>query len=211
MRKVILTALILISVQLVNAQINAVTETGDQVILNEDGTWKYLNDSIDEPTEIPTNPTEFFADKKSSFLVKSKRTNIGIYINPKDWGFTKGTETDVYELQFQKKGGDLYAMLISEKIQIPLETLKNIAITNAKKALKNFKIEREEYRTVNGLKVFMMQMSGTIQGMKIVYYGYYYSSANGTIQLLTYTGESLFESYMNDIEVFLNGLVENKK
>lgn len=55
MRKVILTGLILISVQFLNAQISAVTETGDEVILYKDGTWKYLNDSIIENAEIPVN------------------------------------------------------------------------------------------------------------------------------------------------------------
>jgi hypothetical protein len=54
----------------------------------------------------------------------------------------------------------------------------------------------------------MMQMVGTIQGMRFTYYGYYFSNSNGTIQLLTYTGESLFDYYIEDIELFLNGFVE---
>ena len=72
----------------------------------------------------------------------------------------------------------------------------------------NIKVVSEEYRNVNGIKVLMMQMAGTIQGMKIVYCGYYYSNDTGTIQLLTYTGENLLKSYHNDIETFLNGLVK---
>ncbi len=209
MRIAILTGLLLISVQLVNAQLNAVTDTGDEVILYQDGSWKFLNDSIIDNYEIPINDKVFLKEKKSSFLVRSKKLNIGIWINPKNWKFTKGTENDAYELQFQKKGGDLYGMLISEKMQIPVETLKGIAIENAKGAAPDIKVVKEEYRNVNGIKVLMMQMSGTIQGMKFTYYGYYYSNANGTIQLLTYTGESLFNNYIDDIEVFLNGLVEN--
>ena len=39
-------------------------------------------------------------------------------------------------------------------------------------------------------------------------YGYYYSNENGTIQILTYTGEKLFDKYKEDIELFLNGFVE---
>ena len=208
MRKTILTGLILITAQLLNAQINAVTETGDEVILYEDGTWNYLKDSIIENAIIPVNENEFLKEKKSNFLVKSKKLNVGIWINPKSWSFTKGTENDAFEFQFQKKGGDLYAMLISEKMQIPIETLKGIAIENAKSAAPDIKVIKEEYRNVNGIQVLMMQMSGTIQGMRFTYYGYYYSNTNGTIQLLTYTGENLFPNYRNDIEEFLNGLVE---
>ena len=129
MRKVILTGLILISVQFLTAQISAVTETGDEVILYEDGTWKYLNDSIIENAEIPVNEKEFLKSKKSTFLVKSKKLNVGIWINPKNWSFTKGIENDAFEYQFRKKGDDLYAMLISEKMQIPIETLKGVDTT----------------------------------------------------------------------------------
>ena len=208
MKKTILTGLILFTVQLISAQINAVTETGDEVILYEEGTWKYLNDSIIENSVIPVNDKEFFKGKKSTFLVKSKKLNVGIWINPKSWSFTKGTDNDAFEFQFQKKGDDLYAMLISEKMQIPIETLKGIAIENAKSAAPDIKVIKEEYRNVNGIQVLMLQMSGTIQGMRFTYYGYYYSNSNGTIQLLTYTGENLFNNYLNDIEEFLNGLVE---
>lgn len=209
MKNLILTGLIIFSVQLVNAQINAITETGDEVILYDGGTWKYLNDSNIETTEITVNNKEFIKDEKSTFLVKSNKLNIGIWINPKSWKFNKGTDNDAFEFQFQKKGSDLYAMLISEKVQIPLETLKGIAIDNARSVAPDVRIVKEEYRNVNGVKVLMMQMLGTIQGMKFTYYGYYYSNENGTIQLLTYTGENLLNDYMVDIEIFINGFVEN--
>jgi len=208
MKKAVLTGLILFTVQLINAQIKAVTETGDEVILHEDGTWKYINDSIIENSVIPVNDKEFLKGKKSTFLVKSKKLNVGIWINPQNWNFTKGTDKDAFEFQFQKKGDDLYAMLISEKMQIPIETLKGIAIENAKRAAPDTKVIKEEYRKVNGIQVLMMQMSGTMHGMRFTYYGYYYSNSNGTIQLLTYTGENLFNNYLNDIEEFLNGFVE---
>ena len=208
MKKIIFTALILLSVQLANAQINAITDSGDEVVLYDDGTWEYLNDSMVTASEIPENSKEFITDKKSTFLVKSKKLNIGIWINPKTWSFSKGTDKDAYEFQFQKKGDDLYAMLIAEKTQIPVETLKEIAISNAKDAAPDIKVIKEEYRNVNGKRVFMMQMAGTIQGIRFTYFGYYYSNSNGTIQLLAYTGESLFNEYETEIELFLNGLIE---
>ncbi len=208
MRNLILISIILLSSQLAIAQINAITETGDEVMLYQDGTWKYIDDSITDDSDIPVNDREFFKDKSSTFLVKSKKLNIGLWINPKTWSFNKGTESDAFEFQFQKKGEDLYAMLISEKLQIPLETLKEIAIENARSVAPDIKVIKQEYRYVNGIKVLLMQMSGTIQGMSVTYYGYYFSNSNGTIQLLTYTGEKLFNNYLNDIELFLNGLIE---
>jgi hypothetical protein len=207
MKSTILTGLLIIAVQLLNAQINAITDTGNEVILYNDGTWKYLNEETNESEEIPVNHKQFLKDSKSTFLVKSQKLNIGIWINPKIWSFTKGTANDEYEFEFEKKDEDLYGMLISEKMEIPLETLKSIAIENAKSAAPDVKVVKEEYRNVNGVQVLMMQMTGTIQGVKFTYYGYYYSNSNGTIQLLTYTGENLFSNYLNDIEEFLNGFV----
>jgi hypothetical protein len=208
MRRIVLTGLILFTFQFVQAQINGITETGDEVVLFDDGTWKYVTDSVSENSTIPVIETEFLKDKKSTFLIKSKKLNVGIWINPKTWTFSKGTEEDAFEFQFEKKSGDLYAMLITEKIQVPLDVLKGIALTNAKSVSPDIKVIKEEYRTINGIKVFAMQMSGTIQGMRITYYGYYYSNAKGTMQLLTYTGENLFNDYLVDIELFINGLIE---
>ena len=209
MRRIVLTALLLLFAKLTFSQINAVTESGDEVVLYQDGTWKYANDSTSKVSEeIPVNDGVFTKDKKSTFLVKSKTLNIGIWINPKEWNFTKGKEDDVAEYKFDKKGEDLFAMLISEKTPIPLETLKDIALQNARNAAPDVKIVRQEFRNVNGIKVLMLEMAGTIKGIKFTYYGYYYSNDNGTIQLLTYTGSNLFDDYFKDIELFLNGLVE---
>ena len=205
--KVFIAALIILSVNMVNAQINAITDTGDEVILFQDGTWNYLNDSLIENVEIPVNDFIFIKDESSTFLVKSKRINIGIWINPKEWSFSKGAESTATELQFQSKGGDLYGMLISEKLQIPLETLREIAIQNAKSAAPDLKVLKEEYRTINGIQVLMLSFSGTIQGIKFKYYCYYYSNDQGSIQLLTYTGNDIFDDKLEAIESFLNGFV----
>ncbi len=106
------------------------------------------------------------------------------------------------------KGEYLYAMLISEKLTIPIESLKNIVLENAREATPDIKIVHQEYRNVNGIQVLMLQMQGTIQGIQFTYFGYYYSNEQGTIQLLTYTGANMFQEYKNEIEKFLNGLVQ---
>jgi hypothetical protein len=207
MKNTLWTIILILSAQFSIAQINAVTETGDEVLLSADGTWMYKNENKLEDIKIPVNDKLFVKNEKSTFLVKSKKFNIGVWINPKTWNFAKGGDQDAFEFQFQKIGGDLYAMLISEQIEIPIETLKGIAVENARSAAPDIKVTKEEYRTINGTKVLLLQMTGTIQGLKFTYYGYYYSNANGTVQLLTYTGEKLFKSYFADIELFLNGFV----
>ena len=44
---------------------------------------------------------------------------MGIWLNPKKWNFQKADNNDAAEFDFELKGEDLYAMLISEKMEIP--------------------------------------------------------------------------------------------
>ena len=191
-------------------QISAVTSEGDEVILYTNGTWEYVNEPVYEPLEIRTNPDPFEKDKSMSFLVKSKKINLGVYINPKEWGFEKGGTDDAAEYSFQKKGEDIYGMLITERTSIPLITLRGIALENARSAAPAIELIDEEYRKVNGIDLLMLQMKGTIQGLEFTYYGYYYSNENGTVQFVTYCGYNLFDEYKDDMEQILNGMVQTE-
>jgi hypothetical protein len=190
-----------------NAQQSALTGNGDEVLLYDDGTWEYSNDSLNTADIISVNDKLFEKSKKSSFLVKSQKTNSGIYINPKDWSFTKGENNPDAEYEFQAKGRDIYGMLITEKTPIQVESLADIAFQNAKSALSQVKRTKMEYRTINDVEVIHMQMEGTISGINIVYYGYYFSNDTGSVQLLTYTSSVLFDEYQTVMEGLLNGLV----
>jgi hypothetical protein len=187
------------------AQKKAVTETGEDVFLYDDGTWKYAQEAADTPAEIPTNPKTFEKNPKSTFLVKSNNVKVGVWLDAKKWTFKKAVSNEDAEYEFQMKGSDLYGMMITEKIEIPLTTLRNIAVENGRAVAPDLRIVREEYRTVNGLKVLLLQMDGAMQGIKISYYGYYYSSPNGTVQFITYTSQSLLQEYIPECENFLNG------
>ena len=98
-------------------------------------------------------------------------------------------------------------MIITEQTEIPLETMRMIAVENAKDIAPDVRIVEEEYRTVNGTTVMMLKMHATMQGIKIGYYSYYYSNDRGTVQFVTYTSQSLMKTYEQEIEGLLNGLV----
>lgn len=192
------------------AQINAVTENGDPVLLYEDGTWEYTKKSDFDSTSIETyvNPEKFKKTDAASFLVKSNVFNIGVWINPKEWTFSKETDNEDAEYEFNIKNKDIYGMMISENIEIPIETLSGIAYDNAAAVAEEIEIIKKEKRNINGKDVLMLQMNAKIQGIKIVYCGYYFSNENGTVQLLTYTGQKIFENNQEKIFEFLNGFVE---
>lgn len=201
----------LILANICSAQKKAVTETGEEVILYDNGTWKYSNATDSIRKDIKTNGETFIKSSSASFLLKSTRCGVGFWLDPKKWQFKKSKEGEGKEFEIQLKDQDCYAMIISEKVEIPLETLQELAIKNAKDAAPDIEVVKQEYRTVNNLKVLFMQMNGTLTGIKFSYYGYYFSNPNGTVQYVTYTSQNLLSKYLKEAEELLNGLVEIKQ
>lgn len=155
---------------------------------------------------INTNKTKFKKPESSEFILKSKNNNSAFWIDTDKWSFKKATGNTDAEYELELKGNDLYGMVITEAIHIPVESLTDVALTNARSAAPDAVITEKEYRYVNGNKVIYMEMSGTIQGMKITYLGYYYSDSSGSTQFLTYTGSNLVGKYKTEITDLLNGL-----
>ena len=202
----LLFAFLLLSGMVV-AQERAITSTGDEVILYQDGTWAYADAERAAEDEVPTNPKPFTKAAGNTFLLKSTTFNVGFWINPTKWSFKKAASNEDAEYELQLKGEDLYGMIITEQTEIPLETMRMIAVENAKDIAPDVRIVEEEYRTVNGTTVMMLKMHATMQGIKIGYYSYYYSNERGTVQFVTYTSQSLMKTYEQEIEGLLNGLV----
>ncbi|MGB7842937.1 MAG: hypothetical protein WBL21_09115 [Salinimicrobium sp.] len=189
------------------SQTRAVTETGEEVILFNDGTYVYANEEEAPMSQVKLNLKEFTKSEESTFLLKSKKVNMGFWLDPKKWSFSKPTDNPDAEYEIALKGEDLYGVIITEKIEVPLESLKIIVLENAKSLAPDIHVVQEEYRKVNGQKVLFLQLDGTAQGMKISYYGYVYSNESGTVQLITFTSQNLLNPYKEDAEKLINGLV----
>jgi hypothetical protein len=210
MKKLLLFILAFSSFGFIKAQQSAVTETGEEVILYDDGTWIYKHKDTILAEDIHLNPVKFTRDSNSTFLLKSTRINIGCYLDPKQWTFKRMDESEAAEYEINSINLGLYGMMITEKLDLPLESLANIALDNAHNAAPDVKVTAKEYRIVNGLKVMMMRMTGTIQDIRFSYYGYYYSTDKGATQFLVYSSEDLVDEHITEIEQLLNGLVKIK-
>ena len=209
MKKYLVLIICLLSIT-ANAGQRAVTDEGNIVILNSNGTWQYESPGIIKQLEIKTNNAIFKKGSKSTFRLKSKKNKSSFWINPKKWSFKKAEDVNQAEYDFQLPGTDLYGMAITEKIEIDLDNLCKIALENAKGAAPDSKIVIQEYRIVNGNKVMYMEIEGTMQGIKFKYLGYYYSDSFGSTQYITYTGSNLVDLYKQDIKKFLNGFSVQK-
>ena len=127
-----------------------------------------------------------------------------VWYDPAKWKETKST--DPGRRNFSHSSGDGYASIISERIEIPVEKLREIALSNARQAAPDVRIVEEQKRRVNGTDVVLLRMEGSTTGIKFTYLGYYYGGTVGTLQVITWTGQNLFSEYRKDFEEFLNGL-----
>ena len=198
------------------SQNRALTDDGREVLLFPDGSWKYLNDSsnnsLTSVESLATNKNKFIRTGGATFLVKSTNFNVGVFMNPSKWTFNPHADNEKSpEYRFNLKSGEGYAIMLTEKNQIELESLREIALTNARRASLDIKETSAEYRIVNNKKVLCLKFKGTVKGIKLVYFGYYYSNLNGTVQLLSYSTQQYFDGVQNELENFLNGLVEIEK
>jgi len=186
------------------AQERVITPSGRTVLLYPNGTWKYADSSA------ATAPSA--AERKrpatSTARLDLLRGKASLYYDATKWRVAPTTEPG--RSQLQHVDGDGYAIVIAERLQMPLEGLRDLALNNARNAAPDAQIVSQETRRVNGRDVMVLQIRGTLQAIRFVYLGYYYAGPEGTIQLLTYTAANLFDEYKPQFEQLLDGLTINQ-
>ena len=196
---------------LVGADRKAKTEDGKEVILRDDGTWVYADVVKKDKKEGEEPKKEFKKPVNAKLQYKGKRGTLALYLVPGVWEKMEKPPSPAAEVGFRNKDGDVFALVIAERIMVPLETLKRIALANARQLDDGARIIKEEKRTVNGSEVLCLILNAKPQGMPMTYYNYYYSGKEGSIQVVTWTGENAFEEVKPDLEAFLNGFEIIKK
>ena len=151
---VVVVALLLLTGVASADALRAVTEDGKSVILNGDGTWRY-----DAPAQGITKPPQ------ASKLFKGTRVRYGLWMDESKWLLAKDKgDSPERDYAFRHVTGDAYAMVIAERLEVPMESLKAIALQNARNATKDVRVTKEELRNVNGTPVLAMQMEGDDPG-----------------------------------------------
>jgi hypothetical protein len=185
-------------------EIKATTEDGKAIILDPDGTWSYSD--AKEPSSLSDKGLpQFFKPESATTLLRGKRVKYGLWYDHRKWVLDQEIDNTSAEFELTHVEGDRYAVIIPERIQIPLETLRIAAITNAKKVAPDARIPFEEKRIVNNRKILCLKMDATIQGIPVSYINYYYSGKAGAVQVMAYTGQNLLDEYTADLMDLLNG------
>src|SRR5262245_15605830 len=181
--------------------IKARTETGKDVLLYPDGKWKY----VEETKKDSSGPQVHNKPLSAKTLFKPTGGNFELWVNESKWGQFNQAGDETGKVQAKLKLGDAYAIVVSEEIGIPTDTIKDIAITNVKSVGSDFKLIAEEKRVVNGRDIVSLRFNVTVRGIALAYYAYYYGGKEGTIQVICYTGENLFDKYREPMEELLDG------
>ena len=184
--------------------IKATTEDGKVIILSENGTWKYDKKNEDKITENIA-AKQFSTPADSTSVYNAKRGNFFIKYNPSKWEILSTSLNQMAEASFQHSAGDAYAMIITERIRIPMENFDSIVTDNAQKVATNVEITNSEIRLVNGKQVKFIELTGIIQGINFVYNYYVYSDSKGSTQITLFTSKELYPEYKQEFTDFLNG------
>ncbi|MDX2268916.1 MAG: hypothetical protein NW208_12475 [Bryobacter sp.] len=123
---------------------------------------------LEELTEVPATHGKF-----------SMKLNLA------EWTQTPGRSENIK--QFGHRSGELFVILISERASFPLESLRGIALGNAKNVDPAAKIVKEETVRLSGRDVLALEIAGKVQGIDFRYLGRYYAGSSGTVQLVAFT------------------------
>ena len=195
----VVAGMLLGSSGLAQSPIKATTDDGRKVLLYPNNTWKFAQAAGQQTAQAGgyTKPAS------ATSVVDIHAGSTRLSYDPARWTAEPGT--DRTKMTFQHVDGDGYALVIRERLQMSLDALKEIALNNAVQAAPDARIVFEESRVVNGAPVLCLMIEGTTSGIAFTYYGYYYSGKSGIVQIVTYTGQNLFEEYKPEFENFLNG------
>lgn len=199
----------------INSQIKALTEDGKEVVLFDNQTWKFINES-DEKTlvEIKDNTQVFNKSADATFLMKSKKVNTGIFFNPKKWKIiNSGISSPFIDYYFNNTSdSNLFAILGSESA--PVQTLKNLKeliVAGVQRNADYFRLKESEYRTVNNIKVLHLKYSANTKGIDFEYMGNYYLTPEGYGAATAYTFGNKYELNKTELENFINGITKTEK
>lgn len=190
------------------SQVNAITEDGYQIQIFDDGTWKYLDTTLNEKRFIKENDTLFKVPAKSKMTLSSKIVDVQFQLNSEDWFYMSSPENEDSEFFLNNKSAEIYSIVISEDVQIPIKNLRNIALINARDTVENLIIIEEEYRNVNNAKVLYLSFEGEIEKLPVRYYNYYYSGEDGVVQFITYARKDVAITEQNSMFDLLNGFAK---
>ena len=108
--------------------------------------------------------------------------------------------------EFFNESESFFITLIEEASQIPIDSMPDIAVINAREGVRGDVTEiRRGGRNINGNRFTFIEFSASASGFDLTYLGLFYSDASGTLQILGWSTSNIFEDTRGKIEQFASG------
>jgi hypothetical protein len=124
--------------------------------------------------------------------------------NSSKWVAKEGEKPGIWELVHKK--GDAYAKFIVERIEIPLNSLVDLAFEQIRTKDGSASIISQENRIISGVPVRVVRYSVAPKGVPMTFVGCYYGGKLGAVQVIAFTGRQLFGEYQADFDELFAGL-----
>jgi hypothetical protein len=157
----------------------------------------------------PSSVRSFTRSASAKQRITTSIDDFALWVDETKWKPVKSDSPR--RLNFMNVNGTSWATVVSERLAVPTETLRDIVVTNLEKTASDTRIIREEKRIVNGREILALQMSGTFKNIPFMYFGYYHGGTSGAIQVLTSTPTGEFDRNFKGLTDFLNGLEVSDK
>lgn len=155
-------------------------------------------------TDQATNQPVEQEDGKT--LIKGEKVPYGVRYDSSKWKLADTHNNLASDVEFVHQDGDVYAMVIAERLQMTYKSLKELFLGNLKAIDPNAKMTEEKDVKVNGIDMKSTVLEAVISGMPATYKANFYLGEEGTIQFVAFTSRNLIDEYTKDIEDLLNGL-----
>ncbi len=137
-------------------------------------------------------------------LLKINR-NISLKYDPDHWKQTApGTDGQV---ALEHSSGDAHAIVIAERIQLPLGAVEDIALENAQTVDPKAEVVFRQQRRINGVDIRFAKIEARVNEVPMVYWGCSYGGEYGAVQVVTYAAKTLWAGYEKEFTDFLNGFM----
>ena len=178
--------------------LKATTEDGRKVLLFPNKTWMYEG-KISEPADSSASDRSRKVPAGSTKVLKGKRGFYELWYDPSIWAPLDKNRTKAMnpeaEYTLTYMDGDAYVMTLAERIQIPIDQMKEIVVKNASAAYTDVKITFEEKELINDKEFLVLHMEAKYENIPLMCIFTIWSGEQGTLQVYAFTTKNLYNEY----------------
>lgn len=140
---------------------------------------------------------------------KREFLNESFSIRPDPLKWTLDTIDLSTDSEFLFTGNNVFLKVIAEELELSYQVLETIILENAQQMDPKATIAEIGFREVNGKNMLWATINAELEGVKFILYFHVYTGSEGTVQLMGWTTENLFDRKIQDFEdVFSSFLIQ---